>query len=219
MPSITIRGMGEVQAILNQARDAMGRREPILKAMGLRVLREVDETFRAQGKPRWEPLKPSTVAAKRQGKGKGGPQALSGLRNSFDLTVSANRAVVFSNRPEAVFHEFGTRGPYEIRPKQAKALALPFFAGRDSGGGTSGSGKSGRLSLAGLGRSRTVNARRTVQTSGGRKVPFTNVAFYTKVIHPGLPARRMLPTVDQAIPLLVEEGRKFLNHIIKRRGA
>lgn len=225
---IAIRGDGGVRSALLGVQDVLGRKEPLLKVLGLRVLREIDETFKAQGKPPWQPLKPSTIAAKRQGRGKGGPQALSGLRNSFDLRVTPNQAVVFSDRPEAVFHEFGTKGPYEIKPKAAKALALPFLPGRDAGKGSAGSGKAGRLSLAGLARSTRINARGTVQVAAGATgrfakrvgkaaVPFTNVAFYKKVIHPGLPARPMLPTIQRASEILTEEARKFLEHLTRRR--
>lgn len=192
---------------------------PLLKVWGVRMLREVDEIFRAQGKPPWAPLKPSTIAAKRQGKGSSGVKALAGLRNSFDFRITGPRQLtVFSTRPEAVFQEFGTKGPYEIRPKHAKALALPFLAGRDTGKGTAGTGRSGRHSLAGLGRAKATGRGSFTTASGATRVPTTNVSFFKKVIHPGLPARRMLPTIDRAVTILKAEAQAFIAHLTARRG-
>lgn len=196
-------GLSALSASVAQAEKLLGSPRPILKAFGVVALREVDLNFRAGGRPRWEPLRPSTIAAARQGKRPAGrgPQPLSGFRNTFDTSIADRTVAVFSRDPNTLFHEKGTRGPYEIRPKHAKALALPFLPGRDAGKGTSGTGKPGRFSLSGLGRSR--RSRGGFVTPGGRrKVATTNVAFYAKVIHPGLPARPMLPTADQLVPRL-----------------
>jgi phage gpG-like protein len=193
---------------------------PLLKVFGLRVLREVDEIFRAQGKPAWAPLKPSTVSAKRQATGKAsrGTKALAGLRSTFDMQISGPRQVtVFSTEPKAIFHEFGTKGPYEIRPKTAKALALPFLPGRDAGTGTARSGKAGKFSLSGLGRARATGRGSFTTPGGATKVAYSNVSFRVKVIHPGLPARRMLPTADQIIPILKREATAFIAHLTRKR--
>lgn len=208
----------ELREQFQLADKVLGDRKPLLKALGVAMLREVDAIFKAGGKPAWAPLKPSTLFAKRLGKGSKAStsQPLSGLRNTFDILVENNRVIVYTNSPVAKFHEFGTHGPYEIRPVRAKALALPFLPGRDAGGGLTGTGRAGRVSLAGLGRSsRRSTGGFVFHPVKGKKVPgrfagragkpvvaLTNVAFYTKVIHPGLPARPMLPTTEQAIPIL-----------------
>lgn len=194
-------------------------REPtaLLKVLGLRMLREVDDIFRAQGKPTWAALKPSTVSAKRQGKGSGNPQALAGLRNTFDSYQTGPRQqTVYSKSPIAVFHEFGTKGPYEIRPKTAKALALPFLPGRDAGKGTAGTGKPGRFSLSGIGGKAT--GRGSFATPAGIRVPYSNVSFRRKVTHPGLPKRPLLPTPEQATPIIEKETAAFIRHKIAQAG-
>lgn len=200
-------------------REVLQQPAGLLKAWGLRTLREVDEIFRAQGKPPWAPLRPSTISAKRQGRGTGGPQALAGLRRSWDARQTGPRSVtVFNTNPIAGFHEDGTKGPYEIRPKHAKALALPFLPGRDAGKGTAGTGKAGRFSLSGLGRSRATGRGSFKGPSGGTKVPYSNVSFRRKVIHPGLPKRPMLPTPAQLIPILQREAAAFIAFVARKRG-
>ena len=188
-------GLEDLAARVAKAEAVLGSPTPILKAFAVVGLREVDLNFRAQGRPRWAPLKPSTVAAARGPRGHRGPQALSGFRNTFDATISGRTVAIFSRDPKTEFHEKGTKGPYEIKAKNAKALALPFLPSRDGGKGTSGSGKAGKQSLAGLGRARRSGSG-FVLPGGQRKVGTTNVAFYKKVIHPGLPARPMLPTAE-----------------------
>jgi len=210
----------EWRPVLAEIEQLTGSPRPVLKVMALRVLREVDEIFRAQGKPAWKPLQPSTIAAKRAPTNKSrGVQALAGLRATFDYRITGDRsATVFSRDPRAIFHEFGTKGPYPIVARNAKALALPFLAGRDSGLGTAGTGKSGRFSLSGLGASRR-NTRGSFQTPAGpTRVAYSNVSFRKRVMHPGLPVRRMLPTAEQAIGFLRTEVQAFLTHLRGRRG-
>jgi hypothetical protein len=209
-------GLTDLARNVAQAEKLLGSPAPILKAFGVVGLREVDLNFRAQGRPRWEPLKPSTTAAARGPRGKRGPQALSGFRGTFDSSISGRTVAIFSRDPRTLFHEKGTKGPYEIRAKNAKALALPFLPGRDGGKGTSGSGKAGKRSLAGLGRARRSGTG-FVLPGGSRKVGTTNVAFYAKVTHPGLPARPMLPTTDQIVPRLKAAAIAIVTAALKRR--
>lgn len=215
-----IQFKNDATAVLRRVEaEVLSNPRPVLKAIGVRLLREVDDIFRAQGRPAWAPMKPSTVAGKRQGRGSGSPRLLAGLRNTFDMALTGAREVtVFTRDPRAMFHEFGTKGPYEIRPKTAKALALPFLPGRDSGKGTAGTGKAGRFSLSGLGRSRQREGGGFLTPAGAKRVAYTNVSFRKKVTHPGLPARPMLPSIARAQELVRREVEAFVAFIARKRG-
>jgi hypothetical protein len=216
---VAISGLAATKGLMGDlARELIANPSPLLKVWGIRMVRETHDIIQSGGKPPWAPLAASTVSAKRQGKGSGGVKPLVGFRDDVDFRLSGDREVtIFIADRRAVFHEHGTKGPYEIKPKNAKALALPFLPGRDRGKGTSGSGKAGRFSLAGLGRA-TATGRGSFTTTGGAvRVPYTNVSFRKKVIHPGLKQRRLLPTEEQAIPLLQRETTAFVDHLVRRR--
>jgi phage gpG-like protein len=217
---VTVTGIPTLAAQFDVARRLFGSPEPLLKALGVTVLGWVGQTFRAGGRPPWAALKPSTIAGRRQGKGRGSAQPLQNtgaLRRGFELTTTNRTATVFNTSPIARYQQEGTRGPYEIRAKNGKALALPFVPGRDGGGGSAGSGRAGSFSLAGLGRS-TRTASGGFQTPKGKRAPVTNASFYAKVIHPGLPARPMLPTPAQIQPVLQQAGQAFLARALGNRG-
>lgn len=201
---------------LTAVKTLAGSPAPLVKAWGTEVLAFVGETFRRGGQPAWKPLAASTVAARRQGKGSGPAQILrntGAYQRSFDLRTEPTRAVVFSTSPIAPFQEFGTKGPYPIVPKNAKALALPFLPGRDAGKGTAGTGKAGRFSLAGIGRGGKSRA------SGKKVAAYSNVSFRKKVMHPGLAKRPVFPTPAQIVPRLVAVGERVIQAVLKRQGA
>ncbi len=216
---IAIRGLAETQGLLGDvSRELLQNPTPLLKVWGIRMVRETTDIINQGGKPSWVSLRPSTIAAKRQGKGPGGVKPLIGFRDDVDFRLSGPREMtLFISDPRAVFHEFGTKGPYEIRPKNAKALALPFLPGVSAGKGTAGTGKAGTFSLGGLGRAKPTGRGSFVTAGGKTRVPNTNVSFRKKVIHPGLPVRRILPTEEQTVPLLERETTAFVDHLVNRR--
>lgn len=218
-------GLREVAAQVREAERLMGSPEPIMKGFQVVVLRKIDEIFRVGGLPKWKPLAPSTVSAKRQGNSKSGRGAglpLQGLRDSWDSRIQGKRLEAFSRRPESVFHEFGTKGPYEIRPRPGtKALALPAF-GRQT------EGKPGRFTLEGLQRSRKRKGSgfvfqpapgrgsgRFAGREGKRVAPYSAIEFFKKVTHPGLVERRMTPTEEQIIPDLVKTAEFFVTRALR----
>jgi hypothetical protein len=217
---IAISGLAATQGLLGDiSREVLQNPTPLLKVWGLRMVRETHDIIQQSGKPAWPPLAPSTIAAKRQGQGAGGVKPLIGFRDDIDFAITGPREVTtFIRDPRAVFHEHGTKGPYEIRAKNAKALALPFLPGRDAGKGSGGTGKAGRHSLSGLGRSKPTGRGSFITPGGKTRVANTNVTFRTKVIHPGLKQRRMLPTEEQAVPLLQRETVAFVDHLVSKRG-
>lgn len=228
MTGIRVEGGRDLHAAINTAIQVYGRPEPLLKQLGTYVLGQVGRNFAEGGRPAWKPLAESTRLGRRAGK-KGGAQTgkplqnTGALRRSFELRVDHNRAVVSTDHPVAVFHEYGTRGPYEIKPRNAKALALPFLPGRDAGRGHAGTGKAGRFSFAGLGRATRGADTRLTATSGPRAgktvAPYTNAAFYRTVTHPGLVARPMLPNPETIGPDLTRVAEVFLARALLRRAA
>lgn len=122
----------------------------------IQTMNWIDQNFRAQGAltgSPWAALKPSTIAGRRKGKGKGGPQILQdtgALKGSFVPKFDSNAAVVGSPIFYAQYHEEGRKGPWEIRPKSPSGVLV-------------------------------------FNNAEGKKV------FAKRVMHPGYPARRILP--------------------------
>lgn len=106
----------------------------LLKAIGLRQLKWVDDNFRTSGGlvGGWKPLSPFTVAMRRNRSSK--PLQDSGaLRASFNpvsdpraMLVQGNTVKIGSAIPYASYHEFGT-GPIVAK---GRALAIPGAGGK-----------------------------------------------------------------------------------------
>lgn len=132
----------------------------LLKQIGLRQMKWVDDNFRSDGALAggWAQLSKNTIAGRRKGSSK--PLQDSGiLRASFTaggkgniFNIAGNEVTIGSAIPYASYHEEGT-GPYEIRPIRAKFLRF--------------------------------------MTADGPR-------FAKVVHHPGIPKRKILPTVSQA---------------------
>lgn len=99
--------------------------EHILNRVGVGFRRGMDP---ASKKP-WKRLRPNTIAGRRKGTSK--PLNNTGLlrasftrggRNNIYRFRGSAALVIGSSRQEAVFHNFGTRGPYKIRPNRKKSL-------------------------------------------------------------------------------------------------
>lgn len=223
---------------IRAAEELLGRPEPILKAFGVVTLSWIGLNFREGGRPKWRPLTDWTLAGRREGRGKPGSRAASQsaqplqnngyLRNSFDFQIGGRQTTIFSNSPVAHFHEFGTKGPYEIKPKHAKALALPFLD-RHTEGPRKGKVK-GQYSLEGLGRSKptgrggfyldkNATKHRAHAWRAGKTVsPYKEIDFRLRVIHPGIPARPMLPRDEQIIPQLNMAAKRLIGLTLQYGG-
>jgi phage gpG-like protein len=132
-------------------------RTPMLHVIGRTGVVWVQENIARRGAWRqpggWTPLRPNTVAAK----GHNRPLVDTGdLALSFRYTIFGGTVRIRSDSPIAGFHEFGTKGPYNI-PRNPPMPAGKYLA---------------------------------FMTTGG-------MVFAKQVVHPGLPKRPMLPTVDQ----------------------
>ncbi len=163
----------------------------ILKAVGLRLLSYVDESFKTKGRGAWRHLAWTTNAMRREGTGQPlqdtgrykqsfvrdvGGRAGPGTDYETDdrtfVEVGSNVKTP-SGIPLGKIHEFGTK-PFVIEVKNAKVLA-----------GKIGSG----VSVFGL---------------GGKHAKIGWLIFGKKVNHPGIPARPVLPTEATAERLVVE---------------
>jgi phage gpG-like protein len=99
--------------------------------VGLRLLRWVDQNFRAEGsEEKWAPLRPSTIAGRRgQGVGARALQDTGRLKQSFAMELPADDKVVVGTSVEyAKWHHEGTRA-YKIIPKRARVLKFNAVGG------------------------------------------------------------------------------------------
>lgn len=112
--------------------------ETLVKAMGLRLLSDVDKQFRTEGShfgKKWAPLKESTIARRRRGSSRI-LQDSGRLKTSFiDFGVKINRTqgIIGSMVEYASDHEFGMADrnlpQRKILPTQAQAkkILIPFL--------------------------------------------------------------------------------------------
>lgn len=141
----------------------------LLARCGVQILRWVDQNFRAQGLEKsWKPLAESTKFVRR-GKQARILQNTGILKQSFTSKVETDQVKIGSPLKIAGYHHFGGEESYIIRPKSAKALFIPSEKG-----------------LVVLGAKAKKSAK------FGRRKGITGI-FRTKVVHPPLPARPILP--------------------------
>jgi len=100
---------------LDRLKEPLRARTPMLEAIGREGVEWVKENFARRGAMRqpggWVPLRPNTVASK----GHSFPLLNTGsLALSFRYTIFGATVRIRSDSPVAGFHEFGTRGPYDI---------------------------------------------------------------------------------------------------------
>lgn len=217
------RAFRGVERLLRRAQDVLESPRPVLAAMGTEVEAFIDQTFVAGGRPKWAPLKPSTLAGRRGGKKASNSKPLQDngrLRASFEVkALTDNRVEVGSDDERAIWHHFGTN-PYDIVAGPGKVLAFPAVVTDISGFGL----VEGQRSLRGLTKARATGRGSFIVPKGrrvrGRKpgqavLPFKGkLTFRHKVHHPGLPARRILPTPEQVTPRLKVVGLAALDEAI-----
>ena len=106
-----------ITPVLNRMLQEIQNREPILRAVGQEVVSMTRQSFTnsALRPASWPPVKNKS----------GRPLYRTGaLTRSITVARTSNDSVLVStDRPYAMFHQFGTKGPYTIRAKMAGALA------------------------------------------------------------------------------------------------
>lgn len=118
------------RALIKGLAEAKIDKTQMLSAVGLRILRWVDDNFKREGiEIKWKPLSPNTVAGRRKGSSKI-LQDTGRLKNSFsfELQPGGGSVRVGTNLEYAKYHHYGTR-PYTIRPVRARVLAFAIGGG------------------------------------------------------------------------------------------
>lgn len=192
--------------------------------IGIRVLRWVDQNFAGGGGPvgGWAPLRPLTVFARRMGSSF--PLSNTGaLRRSFVFKADATSAAVGTYGALAQiarWQSVGTR-PYDIYPRNKKALAFPAppsFVGSAGVGffararivGQKGSPMPKAEPRTGLTTKAAIRAAGLRGPQGRAPGGIKSFAVVKHVHHPGLPARRILPTAEELGPMVQEVVQDYL---------
>jgi phage gpG-like protein len=180
--TVKVNNMARVRAMVDRlGRKAQGRRD-LHARWAVLAMNWINKNFQTEGGlvGGWAPLRPGTLANRRKGSGRI-LQDTGELRQSFVPRWTSESATVGSPLKRALWHEKGTR-PYIIKPKRAGGVLVFNTA-------------SGiRVKTKRLVTGKTI---RLPSATGTSKV------FTRLVHHPGLPARRMLPTADE--PLLMRD--------------
>jgi phage gpG-like protein len=101
--------------------------QTILEAVGMRVMRWINDNFEAEGlEAKWKPLARSTIEQRGPGKIL---QRTGALRQSFGYHVNGNEVWIGSRHKIAQWHHEGT-APYTIKVKDARVLAAKLVTGK-----------------------------------------------------------------------------------------
>ena len=103
--------MSDIRRMIGQLKNRMGDMSPVMRAVSQDMYQAVTDNFLAGGRPRWDPLRPSTIA-NREKNGTWPGQILhqSGqLKNSITPFSDRTSAGVGTNKPYAKTHQFGAR--------------------------------------------------------------------------------------------------------------
>ena len=242
---IRVRGAERVQDRLRALGGSAMTRE-LHERIATRILGWVVQNVEAAGlEKKWAPLRPNTIYSRRMS-GKGGAQALRNtgqMMQSLNKKATATEARVGFGSKVAVFHQWGTSGPYDITPGFKQALAFPSlwtrgyarqtlgsrrFAGLFRGGKRPafaerlGGATVRRLWLTPRQGARPGAMRRmtTFQQQGRSRADFGGLNFMVvkKVTHPGLPARPLLPSEGLARRLAAEVARDYVRELLQGGG-
>ena len=98
--------------IVNKKRETIHNISPLLKKISTVLYSSVMQNFVDQGtdKEKWKPLSPVTIAMRRKGKGSGSPKILQNtgfLRRSIFSSTTETEAMISTNVPYAIIHQFG----------------------------------------------------------------------------------------------------------------
>jgi len=128
MIGIEIKGDKELQAKLSKVMQGTKDLTPLHKRLGIAGQKWVAETFQKQGRPKWKPLSPNTLAARRSGGGRI-LQDSGLLRASYIFHATRTEATVGSSRKVALFHQEGVKPFGPILPKKKGGVLAFMTAG------------------------------------------------------------------------------------------
>ncbi len=190
------------QLDLFRLKKVLGNMKPVFAGIGTEILKAVGQNFDAQGAwSRWAPLRPNTLAARRQGGSSKALQASGKMRASFRMEAGNSQVTIGSPLKTAMWHHEG-RGvavggaKWKISPKHGQALAFPV---------AQGGAPAGRKAVAaGAFKSYGYKKRNAAFLSG---VP---MAIVRSVMHPGYPPRPLLPPEWRAAEIATAVAQKFI---------
>lgn len=160
---------------------------------GIQAMKWINENFRQEGglleTGKWQELTPNTIAGRRKNSSRI-LQNTGLLRPSFDYEATSTEVRIGSPSKIALFHNEGTKGPYEILPRNKMALSFAVAQG-------------------GVRVGRKL-AQKSARTGTGHLRTGINAVVVKKVIHPGLVARRMLPNEAELLPRLIKTTENWL---------
>ena len=117
-----------VHNLLKTLQSRIRTMQPVMRSISEIMRDEVEENFAQQGRPKWKPLKASTIANRaKQGHWPGKILQMHGyLAASISAKATNTQAIVGTNVEYAAIHQFGGKtSPHTIRPKNKKALFWP----------------------------------------------------------------------------------------------
>ena len=120
-----------VQNLLETLQSRIRHMQPIMRSIAEIMRDEVEENFAQEGRPKWKPLRPSTIAKReKEGHWPGRILQMHGhLAASISAKATNTQAIVGTNVEYAAIHQFGGKtAPTKITPKHKKALFLPGAA-------------------------------------------------------------------------------------------
>lgn len=195
-------------------REQGSARFELMNRLGLTVLRWVDQNFASGGGlvGGWAPLRPGTIFGRRRQSSV--PLSNTGrLRQRFTYKATENEVAVGTAEQVAVYHQFGTPGPYPIRPRLKKALAFP--APPRQGATTTRRLPRGAPNVGRIGTAEARRAGLRIAPGVGR---LQSIAVVKGVMHPGLPARRMLPRRGEIMPFVRTTVTDWFSERLARAG-
>lgn len=134
---VTLVGLTETQRKFNKAAKQLKNKKPMFKAIGIKLLNEINRTFETEtfeGEP-WQRLSEATKKSRRKGRGPDDDKILQDtgkLKSSYSpqnadsrYFVSRNFVRVGTNVEYAASHEFGIDNPErEMIPTKKRALEI-----------------------------------------------------------------------------------------------
>lgn len=189
---ISLKGLQQtvarLQALTISGQDAGGSKTELHRRYGIQAMKWIDENFRQQGglleDGPWQELSENTIAGRRKGSSLILQNTGAKLRPSFNFQHTSTEVRIGSPEKIALWHNEGTDGPYEIRPRFKKALAFAVAQG-------------------GTKITRKV-ARKSARFGTGHLRVNQNGIVVKSVMHPGLVKRRMLPNENELLPRLLK---------------
>lgn len=219
---ISLRGLQQtvsrLQALMLTGAGAGQSMTELHRRFGVQAIKWINENFQQSGglleDGPWQRLSENTIAGRRKGSNK--ILMNNGLlRQSFNFQATSTEVRVGSASKVALFHEEGTEGPYEIKPRNKKSLAFPVSArfARFAQTTTFNSGTGISRTRKRATRATRAAALRSARFGTGHIRAGQDIVHAAKVIHPGLVKRRMLPRESELMPRLIVTAENWIRGI------